>query len=134
MKKFLLATLAVFVAWEVLDFIIHSVILVQMYKDTASLWRPEGEIKMGLMIFVTLISSVAFCYLYDAFVKDKSMANALKFALVFGVSTGVGMGYGTYSVMPIPYLMALAWFLGTVFETAVAGLILGLIYTGDTTA
>ncbi len=132
MKKFLLAVLAVFVAWEILDFIIHTMILAQQYKDTASLWRPEGEMKMGLMVIVTLISSVAFCYLYDAFVKDKSMTNAVKFGLVFGIGTGIGMGYGTYSVQPITYMIAFTWFLGTVIESALAGLILGLILKGET--
>ncbi|MFA4924547.1 MAG: hypothetical protein WC557_10180 [Ignavibacteriaceae bacterium] len=134
MKKFLLAILAVFVAWEVLDYIIHVVILAQQYKDTASLWRPEGEMKMWLMVIVTLISSAAFCYLYDAFVKDKSMANAVKFGLVFGIGTGIGMGYGTYSVQPITYMIAFTWFLGTVVEATVAGLILGLIIKGETAA
>jgi hypothetical protein len=132
MKKFLLAVVAVFVAWEVLDFIIHTMVLAQQYKDTASLWRPEGEMKMGLMIIVTLISSVAFCYLYDAFVKDKSMTNAVKFGLVFGIGTGIGMGYGTYSVQPITYMIAFTWFLGTVIESTVAGLLLGLILKGET--
>ncbi|MCK9425160.1 MAG: hypothetical protein M0Q21_03860 [Ignavibacteriaceae bacterium] len=132
MKKFLLAVVAVFVAWEVLDFIIYTMVLAQQYKDTASLWRPEGEMKMGLMIIVTLISSVAFCYLYDAFVKDKSMNNAVKFGLVFGIGTGIGMGYGTYSVQPITYMIAFTWFLGTVIESTVAGFILGLILKGET--
>jgi len=134
MKKFLMATFAVFVTWQVLDFLIHSVLLAQMYKDTESLWRPMAEMKMGVMAFVTIISSATFCYLYDAFVRDKSMTNALKFSLVFGISAGVGMGYGTYAVMPIPYMLSLAWFLGTVIETVVAGLILGLIYKGSTAA
>jgi hypothetical protein len=37
------------------------------------------------------------------------------------------MGYGTYSVMPIPYSMALTWFLGAVVEAALAGLLVGKI-------
>lgn len=37
------------------------------------------------------------------------------------------MGYGTYSFMPIPYLLALGWFLGTVVETTVAGALVGWI-------
>jgi hypothetical protein len=39
----------------------------------------------------------------------------------------MGMGYGTYSVMPIPYSLALGWFWGTVVETTLAGVLLGLI-------
>jgi len=127
MKKFLIATVAVFFAWEILDFVIHSVLLAQMYKETASLWRPMAEMKVGVMVFVTLISAASFCYLYYAFVSEKTMANALKFGLVFGIGGGVSMGYGSYAVMPMPYMMAFAWFLGTVIELVVAGLILGLI-------
>jgi hypothetical protein len=37
------------------------------------------------------------------------------------------MGYGTFSVMPIPYQMAFIWYCGTVVEGAVTGLIVGAI-------
>jgi hypothetical protein len=37
------------------------------------------------------------------------------------------MGYGSYSVMPIPYKMAFIWFFGSVVETTSGGLLLGLI-------
>jgi hypothetical protein len=49
------------------------------------------------------------------------------YGLLFGVAMGIGMGYGTYAVMPIPYSMALTWFLGTVVEATVGGLLAGLI-------
>ena len=37
------------------------------------------------------------------------------------------MGYGSYVVMPIPYSMALTWFLGSLVEAVVAGLIVGFV-------
>ena len=37
------------------------------------------------------------------------------------------MGYGTYSFQPIPYMMALTWFLGSLVEGILAGLIVGAI-------
>ena len=39
------------------------------------------------------------------------------------------MGLGTYAVMPIPGSLAWAWFLGTVVEAVVAGMLVGLIFT-----
>jgi len=51
----------------------------------------------------------------------------LRYGVLFGVGAGVSMGYGSYSVMPIPYHMALTWFMGTVIEAAVGGVILGAI-------
>jgi len=37
------------------------------------------------------------------------------------------MGYGSYSVMPIPCYTAFTWFLGSIIEAAIGGLILGAI-------
>ena len=45
MKKVILAILAVFIAWSVMDFLIHGVILHASYAATASLWRPMSEMK-----------------------------------------------------------------------------------------
>jgi len=44
-----------------------------------------------------------------------------------GFGAGVAMGYGSYSVMPIPYHMALTWFLGTLAEALVAAVVVGLL-------
>jgi hypothetical protein len=129
-KRIVLAVLAVFVAWSVLDFVIHGVILAQTYRNTAQLWRPMEQMKMGLMHAVVLICSAVFVCLYAFFVGKKSVAKAVGFGLLFGLGTGISMGYGTYSVMPIPYNMALVWFLGTVVEGTVAGLLAGSIVKG----
>jgi hypothetical protein len=44
-KRFVLAAFAVFMAWSVLDFLIHGLPLQSTYEATASLWRPMGEMK-----------------------------------------------------------------------------------------
>ncbi|MCA9735481.1 MAG: hypothetical protein H6696_16540 [Deferribacteres bacterium] len=127
MKKTILAIVAVFVSWQALDFIIHSIILMPTYAETATLWRPEGEMMMGLMMVVSLVSAACFVLVYDWFFKEKNMMVGLKYGVVFGIGAGISMGYGTYSVQPIMYFTALGWFLGTLVEAAVAGLITGLI-------
>jgi hypothetical protein len=126
-KRIVLAVLAVFVAWSAIDFVIHGVLLAQTYQDTAQLWRPMEQMKMGLMRVVVLIAATVFVCLYACFVGKKSVATAVKFGLLFGLGAGISMGYGTYAVQPIPYKIAITWFLGTVVETTVAGLLTGLI-------
>jgi hypothetical protein len=127
MKKVLLATLAVFVAWGALDYVIHNLILSSSYTATAHLWRPDGEMKMGLMIFASLVSTFFFVFIYARFFGEKGMKTGLMYGLLFGIGMGIGFGYGSYSVMPIPYNMALTWFLGTVVEGTVGGIITGAI-------
>jgi uncharacterized membrane protein YsdA (DUF1294 family) len=127
MKKVILAVLAVFVSWQVLDFLIHNVILMSQYEATKSLWRAEEDIMMGLLLFVSLVGATGFVLIYDMFFKEKNIITGIKYGLVFGITIGISMGYGTYSFQPITYFTALGWFLGTLVEAVVAGLITGLI-------
>ncbi len=127
MKRVILAVLAVFVAWQLLDFIIHGLILMRSYEETASLWRPMNEMKVGLMRLVGLVAATTFVVIYAGLIHEKSVATGLKYGLIFGVGAGVSMGLGTYSVMPIPPVVAVGWLVGTVVETAVGGLLAGWI-------
>lgn len=131
LKKSILAVVAVFIAWSVLDFVIHGVILKGAYQETAHLWRPMGEMKMGLMYGVGFIASACFVSIYAMLIHPKSLINGLKYGFVFGLGGGISMGYGTYAVMPVPYVLAITWFLGTLVETCVGGVLLGGIVKDD---
>jgi hypothetical protein len=126
-KRVLLGGIVVFVLWSVLGFIVHGMILRSTYEATASLWRPIAEMKMGLMYVMSFIAALAFASIYGWLVGSKSPQTGFRYGLLYGIAVGVGMGYGTYSVMPIPYSMALAWFLGAVVEATLGGLLLGII-------
>ncbi|MGE5799823.1 MAG: hypothetical protein ACM337_05805 [Syntrophaceae bacterium] len=126
-KKIFLAAVVVFVLWSVLDFIVHGVILKSAYTSTASLWRPMAEMKMGLMYVSVFIAALAFSAIYGFLVTKKSLMVGLTYGLLYGIAVGVGMGYGSYSMMPIPYSMALTWFLGSVIEAILGGVLLGAI-------
>jgi hypothetical protein len=122
-----IAAIAVFIAWEALDFIIHGMLLAPVYAAQPQLWRPQAEMKIGVLFVATFIGALAFAAMYAYFVRPKALAAAVTFGLVWGVGAGVAMGYGTYAVLPIPYSMALAWFLGTVVQACVGGALVGLI-------
>jgi hypothetical protein len=126
-KRIVFGGIVVFVAWEILDYVIHGVILKGLYESTAALWRPMAEMKIGVMAVAVLISAFAFTAIYGWLVGKKSIGQGFRYGLLYGVATGVAMGYGTYAAMPIPYAMAFGWFIGTLVETCVAGLLLGLI-------
>lgn len=125
MKRVILAVVAVFIAWAAMDFVIHGIILRSSYAATAALWRPMSEMKTSLMYFAVLIAALTFVLIYALFFSRRGISIGLKYGLLFGLSAGVPMGYGTYSVMPIPYSMAFTWCFGSVIEALVGGLIVG---------
>ena len=125
LRKVLLPALVVTVAWAVLDFLMHGVLLRSQYMATPELWRPMGQMKMGVMYFAVFTSALAFAAIYHNFVRPKSGPIALLFGIWLGLGHGISFGYGSYAVMPIPYIMAFTWFIGSIVEGAVAGMIVG---------
>jgi hypothetical protein len=122
-----MAAVAVFVTWMILDYVLHGVLLTSVYAQSPQLWRPMAEYKMALSAIVVLVNAACFAYIYAQFITEKSVKAALTYGLVLGIARGITMGYGSYSAMPMPYMLALAWFLGSVVEYVIAGGVLSLI-------
>lgn len=126
-KRIVLGTVAGFVTWVVLDFVIHGVLLRGSYEATAGLWRPMDQMKPLVMSMAVLISASCFTAVYGWMIGSKGIGTALKYSLLWGIAAGVSFGYGSYPVMPVPYWTAFTWFAGTVFEAVVAGLLVAAI-------
>jgi len=126
MKKFILAVITVFAAFWCMDFLLHGVILSQAYQETSHLWRPLPEMKAGLGILCTLVFSIMFISIYGLLPK-KGIKAGLTLGLLLGIMHGFGMGFGSYASMPITLTIAWAWFLGSLTEFLIAGLITGAI-------
>jgi hypothetical protein len=127
LKRILLATLVVFVTWQLLDFVMHTLILMKAYEETKDLWRPMEEFKFVSLYVSSIVTAALFVAIYGWLVNPKNMKNALVYGLLFGLGAGTAMGYGSYSWLPIPYFMAFTWFVGTTVKCVVAGALLGFI-------
>jgi len=126
-KRIILAVVAVFIAWSILDFILHGLLLRSTYEATANLWRPMDQMKMPLMYFVTLVFTACFVLIYGLLVERKSLVSGIRFGALFGLATGISMGFGSFSYMPIPLTLAWTWFFGSWIEAIAAGAIVGAI-------
>ena len=118
---------AVFIVWSILDFILHGFLLRSTYEATANLWRPMDQMNMPLMYCVTLVFTVCFVLIYGLLVGQKSLTSGIRFGALFGLATGISMGFGSYSYMPIPLTLAWSWFFGSWIEAITAGAIVGAI-------
>ena len=126
-KRAIWAVVAVFISWSILDFILHGLLLRSTYEATANLWRPMDQMNMPLMYFVTLVISACFVLIYALLVGQKSLASGIRFGALFGLASGIAMGFGSYSYMPIPLTLAWSWFFGSWIEAIAAGAIVGAI-------
>lgn len=70
--------------------------------------------------------------LYDlssaAGTPKRELGHSLKFGCWYGLAAGFGVGFGTYSTMPIPLEMAWGWFLGSVAEAVAGAVVLHFVF------
>jgi len=127
-KAIAIGTVALFVLWSVLDFVIHGVLLRDLYASGPALFRPMEEMRMSLLYLTVLIGAGAYTLLYGLNAPRPALRDSIVFGLVFGVATGFGMGFGTYSIIPIELGMAWGWFLGTLAESTLAAVVLHWVF------
>ena len=77
-KKFILASIVVFIVYEILNYVIHSFILGNAYMATASLWRPMEEMNsmMWIMWLGDLVKAFVFVYIFTKGIEGKGWAEA----------------------------------------------------------
>ena len=131
-KKWLLASVAVFVVIAVLEFVIHGVLLADMYRQTASVWRPEAEMQKMMWVFWVgiLVFAPLFVLIYvKGYEKGKpGLGQGFRYGLYVGVMLSVMNSFGWYVMLPIPLALAFSWVLAILVEFTVAGIAAGLVY------
>jgi len=127
LQRPILAVIAVFFTWSILDLVIHGTLLDPIYQATADLWRPVEEMRMALMYAVSIATAACFVMIYTCLVTRKSLEAGLKLGALFGLASGVSMGWGFYGYMPIPLSLAWGWFLSILINYVLAGALVGAI-------
>jgi hypothetical protein len=128
MKKVLIGTVAAFVILEALDFLIHSVILASSYSATPEIWRPDMMDVMWVLHIVKIIVAFFFALIFSKGYEGKGVVEGIRYGLYVGIMMGVGMAYGSYSMIAISSMLAFQWFLFSVFEYIIAGIGVSLVY------
>ena len=131
-KRWLLASVAVFVVIGALEFLIHGVLLSDVYRQTASVWRPEAEMQKMMWIFWVgmLVFAPFFALIYvKGYEKGKpGLGQGFRYGLYVGVMLSVMDSFGWYVILPIPPALAFYWFVGILVEFIAAGVAAGLVY------
>lgn len=128
MKKVLIGFVVVYIAMNVMDFLIHGVILASAYEATKNLWRPDMQSLMWIYYVISLVGSFFFSFIFSKGYEGKGIAEGARYGLYIGIWMSIGMAYGTYGMIAIPYAMAMQWFLYGIVEYVICGIILALVF------
>ncbi len=128
-KKFWLGFVVVFIVLEILMYFVDGVLLASTYA-TVQIWRPDMMSLMWVYHVITLIGAFFFTFIFSKGFENKGIMEGVRYGFYIGVWMSVGMAYGTYAMVAIPYSLALQWFIYGVIEYIIAGVALALVFKG----
>ena len=127
-KKLWLGFAAVFVLTVLLDWFVSMVLMMGEYQQTAQLWRPEAEMKTGVIIIVEIFFAFFFTFIFSKGYEGKGVMEGVRYGLYVSLMMNVTGAYMTYATMPVPYMLALKWFLYGTVQYLIYGAVLAIIY------
>jgi hypothetical protein len=127
-KKVVLGFVAVFVVVAILDTIVNTVLMASVYAQTADLWRPEGEIKIWLIVICWIFFAFFFTFIFSKGYEGKGILEGVRYGLYVTGMMAIPVAYMTYAMMPVSYGLAFQWWIYAAIENVVAGSVLALIF------
>jgi hypothetical protein len=110
-------------------FLWHGVLMMGLYKQTASVWRPEAEMSQYFLSanLIQLAFSFVFTFIFTRNYEGKGVGEGLRFGTFMGFFIGV-MDIGLYPYLPIPFTIAALWFVAGLLTGIFGGVVVSLVY------
>jgi hypothetical protein len=113
------------------NWVYHGILLADLYKETASFWRPEEEMKQFFPYCIArqIITAIIIVCLYCCCTKG-TCGSCPKTGTKFGFKIGLLLGLhsaATYIYQPIPLNLAIFWLVGEVALGIIVGYALSRI-------
>ncbi len=127
MKRFTFAAIGTFLFVFLYEFLVHGFLMMNLYNQTAAVWRPQGESNMAVMFLGQFLFSAALAFFYPIVGPDAEC----KKAIPFGIGLGLVMAMpqiGTYCYLPIPLTISLLWALIAFVKALGSSYIVSKIY------
>lgn len=128
LKRFVIASIAVFLVFQVLDFIIHGMILRPVYESLKDVWRPDMMSKMWIMYVGSLVLSFLFTYIFIKGYENKGITEGIRYGIIIGLFASIPYGFYEYVMYPLPLSLCLQWFIYGMIEFIICGIIAATIY------
>jgi len=128
-KRFILATIALFVFVFAYESFVHGTLLMNLYIKTPTLWRSYHQMKtyIPFNLIIMGLLTIWITFIFTRLFSEGGWKNGLTFGVYLGVLSGI-QAAGAYYYLPISAMLAGSWFVAYVIESIIGGLIIGIIY------
>lgn len=125
-RHFWLAVIVGFIFMYGYNYLIHGVLLTDLYAQTPQLWRTETDMqdKLWFVVLYQFLITLFTAFIFTRHYEGKGLAEGIRYGVLIGMLLGVAMA-GQYAWLPVSLTLALTWFVAWFLQ----GLFLGVIYS-----
>ncbi len=129
-KRLLIAFVVVFIVMELINYLIHDVLLMSYYMapEIQKIFRPDWISKMWIMYLTGLIFSFFFMVIFAKGYEGRGIMEGVRYGFYIGCLTVIPAAYAEYAMYPYPYSYALQWFIYGMIQAIILGIVAALIY------
>ncbi len=127
-KRFLAGGLAIFVIFQICDFVIHGLILGDVYMSMTNVWRPDMMSLMWIMYLSSFVFSYLMMFVFIKGYEDRGLPEGIRFGIIIGLMTNIMGAFYQYAVYPLPFSLVLQWAGYGLVEFILAGIAAAMIY------
>lgn len=131
-KRWVIASIVAAMVITIVESLSHGYFMKGIYEATVTVWRPYADMSKLTPYgwLSTLVASFFLVYIYHKGYEGKTsaLAEGLRFGLIIGLFTAIPMAVWSYIVIPIPFSIALWWFVIGMIDMLAGGAVIGLIY------
>jgi hypothetical protein len=131
-KKVWTGFIAVYIAMVLTNMAIHMGLLSSIYHSDAvmKLMRPESDGTVWIYFVTSLIISFFFTLIFSKGYEGKGLGEGVRYGLYVGLLMSTPMAYDSYASYPLPYSLALQWFIYGVIQYIILGIVVSLVFGG----
>jgi len=127
-KRFIWVSLVVFLVFEIIDAIVHMVILSKEYEALRLMWRPDLMSKIWIFHVGSLVLAFLFTYIFVKGFENKGIAEGVRYGLIIGLFANIPYAFYEYAMLPLPFSLCLQWFIYGMIEYIICGIFAAAIY------
>ena len=129
-KKVIPGFIAIYVVISLTNFLIHNVMLKDIYLTLVEtgLMRPETDGTMWIYFVTALVVAFFFTLIFSKGYNGTGVGEGVRYGLYAGLFVATQFAYNSYASYPLPYALALQWFIYTVIQYIILGIVVAAVF------
>jgi hypothetical protein len=127
-KRFFVASAAVYVAIQAIDFVANTVFMKSANESIRGLWRTDMSSRVWWMYVFGVLVALMFTYIFVKGREGKGLAEGVRFGIIIWLFMTLPMSVSMWVMLPIGWPIILRWILFGLLEMLIAGILVAAIY------